>query len=196
MKTLLNKQWLRWIVSGAPAVIVYIWAHPYFGPIQYTLITYMPGALISLMGFIIAGAAIVVSMRGQGVLKDFADRSPENWNRLMEQFFRSSRYCIIYTFFLLFTDALPLPSGDAILTRLVYSVSAAGFVLILVQLAMAMTALEGASMLSSTPTESERVDDDMHNGAGHHPTTFKKPDSSKRVYESRARSTARTDDGP
>lgn len=192
MKTLLDHQWSRWVISILPGVFVFFWAYRYYEPIQYTLLTYMPGALISLMGFVIAGAAIVVSMRGQGVLKVFADQSPKNWNRLMAQFFRASRYCIIYTFFLLLSDALPLPEEDAILTRVIYSVSAAGFTLVLLQLSMAMTALEGASLLSSKPGGT----------AGESPQTeevgvpkiFNRPNSNNRIYENQS-SHVKGDDG-
>lgn len=177
MKTLLNNQWWRWVISFIPAPFVFFWAYEFFEPIQYTLITYMPGALISLMGFIITGAAIIVSMRGQGYLKVFAERKPENWKSLMKQFFRASRYCILYTFFLLFADAVPLPNANQVLTRLVYSLSAFGFSLVLLQLSMAMAALEQAANLSSFPVEA-----DSSTKAQKQNSIFPKPDPNLRIY--------------
>lgn len=180
MKTLLNNQWLRWVICCIPALLVFFWGYRFFEPIQHTLITYMPGALISLMGFVIAGAAIIVSMRGQGLLKTFAERKPKNWKSLMKQFFRASRYCIFYTFFLLFADAIPLPSSDEVLTRLIYGLSAAGFSLVLLQLSMAMAALEQAADLSSFPIEADEASTMQKTVVS--ASKFSKPDPSLRIY--------------
>lgn len=149
IRLLLDYQWLRWLISLIAGTLVFFFFNVSVSKVHYTFISVLPGALLSLAGFIITAAAIVVSLRDQGLLKKLADKSAYAWNDLMSQFYRASRYSIIYCLFLFCFDFIPLLDADRLLSRFAYSLSIALFILVIVQLLMAIKTLEDASYISS-----------------------------------------------
>jgi hypothetical protein len=156
IRFLLDYQFLRWLISIGVGAIVFRFFGTPISKIHYSFTTYLPGTLLSLAGFIITAAAIVVSLRDQGLLKIIADNSPKAWNNLMSQFYRAARYAIFYRLFLFFFDIFPLPSAEKIMSRFAYALSVSIFTLVLIQLLMAIKALEDASYISSKSNGSNK----------------------------------------
>lgn len=148
---LLNNQWLRWaagIVAGAAAFIVWEDILAVHVRVSATL----PGALISLAGFAMAGAAILVAMRDHGQLRKVSTHLPAAWNAILAQFFRAARYSLAASVYFLLSGDM---SGVTSLWLLRPVAVASTFLLslVLVQALLAVLTLELASKLGASATE-------------------------------------------
>ena len=171
---------MRWVISLLIGVIVFYFFSAPISEAHYSFTSILPAALLSLAGFILTAAAIVVSLKDQGLLKIVADKSPEAWNDIMSQFYRAARYSITYCLFLFFLDLIPLPDADKLLSRFAYSLSMSLFSLVIIQLLMAITTLEDASYISSKSIPSESQGTSPKEAR----ETYKLPNNApKRVYE-------------
>ena len=176
---LLDHPYWKWIISLLAGLLVGFFLPSAISEVHDTFVTILPGALLSLAGFILTAAAIVVSLKDQGLLKEVADRSPEAWNDLMGQFYTASKYSIFYCLFLICFDFLPLSKSREFLPRIAYGSSFALFTLVIIQLLMAIRTLEDASYISSkkVPREPEKSDHNEEKG-------YSLPDDApKRMYE-------------
>lgn len=178
IRFLLDHWWAKFVSSFLAGVLICFFFSVPFSRVHYRFVEVLPGALISLAGFILTAAAIVISLRDKGLLKTLADDTPKAWNDLMDQFYGASRFSIAYCFYLFCFDFIPLPDGDRLVSRAAYGLSFSLFVLVVLQLLMAIKSLESASYISSGKASTNGEDRKVAQGKYKLP-----PDTPTRMYE-------------
>ena len=158
LKLFLNRPALVWLMASLAGVLAYLFHAPWIANLHKVFVEQLPGALLSVMGFILAAATIVVSVRNQGLLKVFADVRPDLWNKLMAQFFVTAKTSGIYALYLLLLGQASVQTWQNTIAKVIQSVSIFGFVLLVLQIATAIYAMEVASKTSSSSLKPEKDD--------------------------------------
>ena len=152
-RLLLNHQQLRWLAALALACLSIPFAARVVN-VHRLVASSIPGAVISLAGFAMAGAAILVAMRGHGRLGELAQESPDAWTNTLEQFFRAARYSIFAAIYFLLSSSLP----HALERWQLLSISVTSvfvMTLTLYQVMLAVATLEAASRHNNSASRSQ-----------------------------------------
>ena len=157
-KWFLNHPWLMVVIALLFWVLIFTIDFAFVPGLHRAFVRGLPGALISVMGFIIAAAAIALSIQDRGNLRTLTEYRPDLWNRLMGVFFAAAKSLGLFAVYLLLIDQFPRGSWHPALVKLVHSVSLTWFALVIMQVGTSIYALEQAARTSTIQRRKEAQD--------------------------------------
>ncbi len=126
-------------------------------PIYEAMEGILAGTMFSLLGFVIAGLAIVISVQGSGLVKYISEKKPSLWKQLLAVFSNTAKLLTVAAFALLIMNGLDFGKDTYFLIIVIY-VALFTFVLSLtvIQITKIIFVLEQIALQSSTKSGNEQ----------------------------------------
>ncbi len=112
-------------------------------PIYESMESILAGTMFSLLGFVIAGLSIVISLQSSGLVKYLSEQKPGLWKQLLAVFSNTAKILTVAAFSLLIVNGLDFTVKSFYLTKFVYVVVFTfGLALVIMQIAKIIYILE------------------------------------------------------
>lgn len=111
----------------------------------------MLGVLVSLLGFVIAALAIVISLHDRGLMAEMARRNGEGWKQLLQVFSSSSKVIGVFAVFLFVVAAFNIDQAPVPIREALAGLYVALLVWTGLQVAKIIFSLEKAGGLATSP---------------------------------------------
>lgn len=111
---LLRYDWVIWVTSLVVATGTTVFTFEWLKATYDKLFVSLPGTVFSVLGFIITAIAIIVSLRDIGLMQHIYTLKRDWWDKLVKQFFSTSKVLALFGFCLLLFSGVVFSSCHAV----------------------------------------------------------------------------------
>ena len=151
LRILLNYPVISRLTALVIGVVIFylnpVWLPDFYRKLSLSL----PSALFSIMGFVIAATAIVISLNKSDSIENLSTEFPNLWKQLIRTFTNIAYVAGLFALFLIFVDNQIVIGLTNLIGRIIAAFALAFLVYIILQVITSLYALEQVAFASTIP---------------------------------------------